>query len=91
MTSIGLCTNFVSFTPYSYKIGSIKILIHRSYELSSSWTSFNEDISNVKLFLMRYMFPSHLIDKQVKCFLHNKFLLLKMAICFRVKSVYQVL
>ena len=91
MISIGLCTNFVSFTSYSYKIGSIKTLIYRSYEISSSWTSFKEDISNVKLFLMKYMFPSYLIDKQVKRILHNKFLLLKMAICFRVKSVYQVL
>ena len=42
MTSIGLYTNFVSFTPYSYKIGLIKTLIHCIYEISSSWTSFNE-------------------------------------------------
>ena len=69
MTSIGLCTNFVSFTPYSYKIGSIKTLIHRSYEISSSWTSFNEEISNVKPYLIKNMYPSYLIDKQVKAFL----------------------
>ena len=73
MTSIGLYTNFVSFTPYSYKIGLIKTLIHRTYEISSSWTSFNEDISNVKHMLMKNMYPSYLIDKQVKHFLHNKF------------------
>ena len=69
MTSIGLCTNFVSFTPYSYKIGSVKTLIHRSYEISSSWTSFNEEISNVKPYLIKNMYPSYLIDKQVKAFL----------------------
>ena len=66
MTSIGLYTNFVSFTPYSYKIGLIKTLIHRTYEISSSWTSFNEEISNVKHLLMKNMYPSYLIDKQVK-------------------------
>ena len=56
MTSIGLYTNFVSFTPYSYKIGLIKTLIHRTYEISSSWTSFNEEISNVKHLLMTNMY-----------------------------------
>ena len=53
MASIGLYTNFVSFTPYCYKIGLIKTLIHRTYEKCSSWTSFNEEISNVKHHLMK--------------------------------------
>ena len=73
MTAIGLYTNFVSFTPYSHKIGLIKILIHRTYEISSSWTSFNKEISNIKHLLMKNIYPSHLINKQVKRFLHNKF------------------
>ena len=73
MTSKGLYTNFVSFTSYSYKIGLIKTLIHCTYEISSYWTSFNEKISNVKHLLMKNMYPSYLIDEQVKRFLHNKF------------------
>ena len=75
MTSIGLYTNFVSFTAYSYKIGLIKTLIHRTYEISSFWISINEEISSVKHLLMKNMYPSYLIDKQVidKGFLHNKF------------------
>ena len=64
MTSISLYTNFVSFIPYSYKIGLIETLIHCTYEISSSWTSFNEEISNVKHLLMKNMYPSYLIDKQ---------------------------
>ena len=72
MTSIGLYTNFVSFIPYSYKLGLIKTLIHHTYEISSSWTSFNEEIS-VKHLLMKNMYPSYLIDKQVKRFLHKNF------------------
>ena len=67
MTSTVLYTNFVNFTPYSYKIGSIKTLIHRAYEISSSWTSFNKEISNVKHLLIKNMYPSYLIDQQVKC------------------------
>ena len=35
-TSIGLYTNFTSFTPFSYKIGLIKTLLHRAFEISSS-------------------------------------------------------
>ena len=73
MTSTCLFTNFLSFTPYSYKIGLIKTLIHRTYEKSISWTSFNEEFSNFKHLLMRNIYPSYLIDKQVKRFLHNKF------------------
>ena len=72
-TSIGLYTSFVGFTPYSYKIGLIKTLIHDTYEISSSWASFNEEMSNVKHLLMKNMYPSDPIDKQGKCFVHNKF------------------
>ena len=66
MTSIDLYSKFVSFTPYSYKIGLIKTLIHCSYEIRSFWTSFNEEISNVKHLLTRNMYSSYLIDKQIK-------------------------
>ena len=51
MASIGLYINFLSFTPYSYKIGLIKTLIPDTYEISSSCTSFN-----VKKFLMLNIF-----------------------------------
>ena len=137
---MGLYTNFASFTPYSCKTGLIKTLIHRTYEISSSCALFNEEISNVKHLLVKNMYPSYFIDKQVKCFLHNKlsnnssnavkqtkttlyyklpyidlfsnntkkktkelrkkfckksnikivFSPLKLAICFRVKTIYQV-
>ena len=73
MTSIGLYTSFVIFTPYSYKIGLIKTLIHSTYKISSSWASFNEEISKVKHLLMKNMYPSYLIHKQIKRFLHIKF------------------
>ena len=69
---MGLYTNFVSFTPYSCKTGLIKTLTHRTYEISSSCALFNEEISNVKHLLVKNMYPSYFIDKQVKCFLHNK-------------------
>ena len=60
-------------TPHSYKIRLIQTLIHRSYEISCYWTSFNEEIFNIKHLLMKHMYPCYLIDKQVKHFLHNNF------------------
>ena len=35
-TSVNLYTNFASFTPLAYKIGLIKTLLHRPFEISSS-------------------------------------------------------
>ena len=35
-TSIGLYTNFASFTPFWYKIGLIKALLNRAFQISSS-------------------------------------------------------
>ena len=34
---------------------------------------FNEEISNVKYLLMKNIYPSYLINKQVKRFLHKQF------------------
>ena len=73
MTSIALYTNFLSLKVHFYKLRLIKTLIYRIYETNSSWTSFNEEVSNIKHLLMKNMYPSYLIDKQVKHFLHNQF------------------
>ena len=87
ITSIGLYSSFVSFTPYSYKIGLIKTLIHRTNEISSSWTLFNEETSNVKHLLMKHLYPSYVTDKQVKRFLHSKFSII---IAMRLKNPKQL-
>ena len=47
-TSIGLSTNFSSFTPFSYKARLIKNLIHQAYAISSSWNLFHDEIKNTK-------------------------------------------
>ena len=36
-TAIGLFTNYLSFTPLSYKIGLVKTLIHRAFKIYSNW------------------------------------------------------
>ena len=71
-TSIGLYIIFLSFTPFSYKIGLIKTLIHPTYAISCSWNLLHDEIENTKHLLEKNMYPPYLIDKQIKLFLNNK-------------------
>ena len=71
-TSVGLYSNFSSFTPFSYKIRLIKTLIHQTYAIRSSCNLFHDEIENTKHLLKRSMYPPYLIDKQIKLFLNNK-------------------
>ena len=52
-TSIGLYTNFTSFTPFSYKIGLIKTLLHHAFEISSAWIFLDHEIQTIKNLLMK--------------------------------------
>ena len=72
-TSIGLYTNFTSFTHFSYKIGLIKTLLHRPFKISSSWNFFDQEKQKIINFLMKNLYPSYLIDREIKTFLENKF------------------
>ena len=72
-TSIGLYTNFTSFTPFLYKIGLIKTLLHRAFKISCCWNFFNQEKQKIKNLLMKNLCPSYLIDKEIKTFLWNKF------------------
>ena len=69
-TSIGLYTNF---THFSCKIGLIKTLLHCAFEISSSWNFFDQKKQKIKNILMKNLYPSDLIDREIKTFLENKF------------------
>ena len=58
-TSIGLYTNFTSFTPFSYKIVLIKTLLDRAFEISSSWNFFDQEKLKNKNLLMNNLYPSY--------------------------------
>ena len=72
-TSISLYTYFTSFSPFSYKIGSIKTFFLRAFEISSSWNFFDQEKRKIKNLLMKNLHPSSLMDKEIKTFLGNKF------------------
>ena len=56
-TFAGLLLKYKSFTSFSYKISVIKCLIHRSFEISNNWNSFDNDINNIKSNLTKNAFP----------------------------------
>ena len=72
-TSIGLFTQFHSFTPMSYKIGLIRCLIHRAFKFSSLYIIFHNELEKIKILLQKNMYPKSVIDNQIKTFLNKQF------------------
>ena len=68
--STGLYTNYLSFTPFSYKIGLVKTLLHRAFVISSNWSIFHLELNKTKEMLEKNLYPSNLIDQQIKQYLH---------------------
>ena len=71
--AIGLFTQYNSFTPFSYKIGLIKCLVHRAFKISSSYIIFHNEINKIKNILPKNMYPSFVIDNQIKRFLEMQY------------------
>ena len=72
-TCKGLFTNYMSFTPFSFKIGLVKTLLNRAFNICSSWFYFHEEVVNITHFLQKNMFPPHVIDREINCFIDSKF------------------
>ena len=68
-----LYINVTSFTPFLYKIRLIKTLLHRAFEISSYWNFFDQEKQKIKNLLMKNLYPSYLIEKEIKTFLENQF------------------
>ena len=68
--SIGLYTNYLSFAPFSYKIGLVKTLLHWAFVISSNWSIFHLELSKTKEMLQKNLYPSNFIDQQIKQYLH---------------------
>ena len=68
-TFTGLGSHYLSIEPMLYKINAVKTLIFRAYNLSSSYLSFNNEISFLKDYFHGNGFPSNTFYKQVRLFL----------------------
>ena len=67
-TYTGFLLNFKSFTSFSCKISLIKCLVD-----CNNWNSFHNDIENIKSNLIKNAYPSFLINKVIKKYLHYRF------------------
>ena len=54
-TSVGLFTQFHSFTPMTYKIGLIKCIIHRAFKISSSYIYFIANWKRLNFFAEKHV------------------------------------
>jgi hypothetical protein len=70
-TYTGLLTNFLSFTPFTYKIGLIRTLIDRTFKLNSTDNGLHKDLKQLTNTLERNSFPSHIIDKVSQQYLNK--------------------
>ena len=68
-TAIGLFTNYLSFTPLSYKIGLVKTLIHRAFKICSNWCLFQDEVHNIKKCLEKNSYQMNFIDREIKAYL----------------------
>ena len=71
--SVGLYTNYLVFMPFSYKIGLVKILLHRAFVISSNWSIFHLELSKTRELLEKNLYPSNFIDQQIKEYLQAQF------------------
>ena len=55
-TATGLFTNYLGFTPFSYKVGLVRTLLHRTFMISSSWFIFHEEVLKIKHYLEKILF-----------------------------------
>ena len=72
-TYTGLGLNFYSFVPLLFKINSIKTLIHRAYNICSSWKIFHYELDKLRNYFDVNSYPKDLVEKHIKRFIANKF------------------
>ena len=72
-TYTGLLTNFLSFSPSSYKLALVKTLIHRIYKICNTWLFFDKNIKDMTKVLKRNQFPDKTINKEIRKYLNNIF------------------
>jgi len=70
-TFTGLGMNYFSNLFYQYKISAVKTLIHRAYNLSSSYINFNSEVNFLKSYFKNNLFPLRLFYKLLNNFVCN--------------------
>ena len=69
----GLFTNFHGFIPLAYKRSLVSCLLHRIFNLCSTYENFHAQLEVVRKLFNLNGFPSHMFDHLVRRFLDNMF------------------
>ena len=56
-TAIGLFTNYLDFTPFSYNVRLVRTLLYSAFMISSSWFLFHEEVVKMKHYLEKILAP----------------------------------
>ena len=60
--SVEHITNY-SFVPLSYKLGLVRTLVDRVFEINNTWFGFHNNIKELTNILGKNMFPLRIVDK----------------------------
>ena len=71
--SFDLCTNHLSFTPFSYKTDLLKTLLYRGFVISSNSLTFHLELGKTKKLLEKNLYASNFIYQQIKQYLQVQF------------------
>ena len=72
-TFTGLGLNYLSFCPRIFKINSIKTLLHRAYNICSTYELFDQEIKYLHEYFLKNSYLSSIFYKVLNAFLQNKF------------------
>ena len=81
-----LLFHLFNFTPFSYKIGLVKTLLHQTFVISRKWSVFHLKLGEMKELQEKNLYPG---DQQLKQYLHAEFSCKKHKepnICFILKT-----
>ena len=72
-TFTGLGLSFLSFTPFLYKVNSIKTLVNRAFNVCSDYLFFDTEVKFLKNFFTMNGYPMSVFYRVLNKFLNDKF------------------
>ena len=87
-TFTGLGTHFLSYCPQIYKINTIKTLVFRAFNISSTYFNFHLEISFLKNYFVTNGYPSNLFYNVLYKFLNNIYFPKQNKISVEKKVIY---
>ena len=82
----GLGLNYDSFVPNTFKINSIKTLLHRTYNICSTWHYFHSELEKLRKFFSINGCPSNFdIKKTLRDLLIKNLLRITLALMIKRK------